>query len=747
MRLRHLTIGKKLTVIMMVTSTTALLLVGTSFMGFSFYGHRSESVRDLKSLADGIGRTCQVALQFDVPEDVEDMLSAFAARPSVVKACIYDREDQRIAVYPADGSAIRVYPLQPRGNSHAFRAGSAHIFQEIKLNNEVIGTLYLQDDLRDVQTALRQDSVVLAAVISLALVIAYVMSSQLQKLVSGPILSLARTAATVTEQNDYSIRAEKRNEDEVGHLIDSFNRMLSEIQRRDSILREKEYIIDSASSAIGTADLAGNMTYVNPSFCEMWGFNAKEVLGRPFKEYWLVGDSFGEVVQTTQGKSTFSGEIQARRKDGTLFDVQISAATVYDNQGRPVSFMASSIDITERMQAEEETSRLRNYLKNIIDSMPSVLIGLDAEGRVTQWNRQAEEITGISVAEAQHCLLAQVFPRLNVEMARIQRAIRERQMQKYTKVAHESAGTAEYWDVTVYPLVTDGVEGAVVRVDDVTKQVRLEEMMIQSEKMLSVGGLAAGMAHEINNPLAGIIQNTQLMRNRLSADLEKNREAAQACGVTLDAIKSYMTQRGVFDSLATIQDAGQRAAKIVDNMLSFSRKSESRFEPHDLAELLDKTVELASSEYDLEKKYDFRQIEIVREYDPSVPQISCEYSKIQQVFLNILKNGTQAMADMREEGRSPCFVLRVLREGNGVRIEIEDNGPGMDDNTRKRVFEPFFTTKTVSGGTGLGLSVSYFIVTEDHQGSMAVESRLGAGSKFIIGLPLSRHPNQIPNHT
>jgi polar amino acid transport system substrate-binding protein len=171
-------------------------------------------------------------------------------------------------------------------------------------------------------------------------------------------------------------------------------------------------------------------------------------------------------------------------------------------------------------------------------------------------------------------------------------------------------------------------------------------------------------------------------------------------------------------------------------MLSFSRKSETAFEPADIGKLLDKTVALAESEYDLGKKFDFRQIRIVREYTPGLPEVPCEATKIQQVVLNLLKNAAQAMRNFEAEPKEPCITLRTMREDDMVRIEVEDNGAGMPDEVRRRIFEPFFTTKGVGIGTGLGLSVSYFIITENHGGSMEVRSKPGRGTTFIIRLPL-----------
>jgi signal transduction histidine kinase len=180
-------------------------------------------------------------------------------------------------------------------------------------------------------------------------------------------------------------------------------------------------------------------------------------------------------------------------------------------------------------------------------------------------------------------------------------------------------------------------------------------------------------------------------------------------------------------------DSGMRAARIVENMLSFSRKNSLSVAEVDIPALLERTLELAANDYDLKKKYDFRKIRIEREYAPDLPLVLCEESKIQQVFFNLIRNGAQAMASL---DRPPCFTLRVMGGNGEVRIEIEDNGPGMSEDLRKRIFEPFFTTKRVGEGTGLGLSVSYFLIVENHGGRIEVESTPGKGSVFIIHLPL-----------
>ncbi|WDP83985.1 MAG: PAS domain S-box protein [Desulfobacter sp.] len=284
-------------------------------------------------------------------------------------------------------------------------------------------------------------------------------------------------------------------------------------------------------------------------------------------------------------------------------------------------------------------------------------------------------------------------------------------------------------------LYTNGeLKGARVVVHDLTRRKKIEEMMVQSEKMMSVGGLAAGMAHEINNPLAGILQNAQVIENRLIRDLPANHSAASALGTSMDVIKEFMEERGILDQLSRIREAGNRAARVVDNMLSFARKENASKNGHSLGALIDSTIHLAENDYTQASNYDFRQIDLVKEYAPDIPDVWCERSKIQQVLLNIIKNGYDAMSSAGTEHPQLIFRLKA-RTGMAV-LEIVDNGPGMSPGVQKRIFEPFFTTKKVGVGTGLGLSVSYFIVVEDHEGELFVDSAPGKGSCFVVKLPL-----------
>ncbi|MEJ2639377.1 MAG: cache domain-containing protein [Desulfosarcinaceae bacterium] len=408
-------------------------------------------------------------------------------------------------------------------------------------------------------------------------------------------------------------------------------------------------------------------------------------------------------------------------------------------------------DISVRMQrrSNDEIGHLARYfnifmerleaysirLQNIIDSMPSILVGVDRDGRVTLWNREAERITRLTSQAALGRPVAEVLPHLQENSEQVRLALDKQQATTLEKVAFRDAGRLTYLNIMIYPLTVDQAAGAVIRVDDVTDRVRLENTMVQTEKMMSVGGLAAGMAHEINNPLGGILQSLQNIQRRLSNDLPQNHDTAEACGTHLAAIRGYLERRRVLRFLDSIRVSGERASHIVQNMLSFSRRSEARKRPVSLERLLDKSIELAAHDYDLRKKFDFRDIRIVRVYDADLPEVPCVATEIEQVVLNLLRNAAQAMT-ATVQARPPEIVLTTRRHRDQAVVSIADNGPGIPADLRSRVFEPFFTTKDVGIGTGLGLSVSYFIVTSHHGGRLSVESESGKGSCFTISLPL-----------
>ncbi|MES9887624.1 MAG: ATP-binding protein, partial [Candidatus Sedimenticola sp. 6PFRAG1] len=380
----------------------------------------------------------------------------------------------------------------------------------------------------------------------------------------------------------------------------------------------------------------------------------------------------------------------------------------YDEQDAQLLslYMNSMWRMIKGKRIQSELDEVRHYLQNVIDSMPSALVAVDTDGKIIHLNTEAARLSGLSMKEASGRMVDHVLPQLSLQMEHIREALQNREPRRLMRQPQQVESETRFADVMVYPLIANNVTGAVIRLDDVTERVRMEEMMVQTEKMMSVGGLAAGMAHEINNPLGGILQGLQNIRRRLSPALEKNKESAKRLGVDLEKVQDYLAEREILHFIEGMSEAGQRASEIVSNMLQFSRRADTKREAEDIKALIERTLELATVDYDLKKKYDFRNIEILRDYGDDLPLVPCIPSEIQQVLLNLLRNAAQALYEQEDRAEPARITIRTRRENGMAIIDVMDNGPGMEQITSKRIFEPFFTTRPPGTGTGLGLSVS-----------------------------------------
>ena len=409
----------------------------------------------------------------------------------------------------------------------------------------------------------------------------------------------------------------------------------------------------------------------------------------------------------------------------------------------------------QRYQAEAARIHSERRLSDIISFLPDATFVLNRERKIIAWNRAMEQMTGLKEAEMmgkdtttytrvffphrRKLLIDLIFSPENItDYARTYiRFQQDGETFAGEIYAPQLGREGKYLYSVACPLYDENnaIVGAIESIRDITDRIKIQERLIHSEKMLSIGGLAAGMAHEINNPLAGVIQNAELVQLRVAKSSMKNRKVADETGTSFDKVLAYVEQRGIPGLLRNVMSSARRAAQIVDNMLGFARKSQAVKQPVEISTLLDDTLELAKTNFNIKKRFDFRKISISKEYESNLPHIPCESAKIQQVFLNILQNAAYAMT--RHNSSTQQLILRVKRESDEfIRVEIEDTGPGIPEELQQRVFEPFFTTKDVGEGTGLGLSISYFIITENHGGTLDIQSGKNGGSNFIVRLPL-----------
>ena len=361
----------------------------------------------------------------------------------------------------------------------------------------------------------------------------------------------------------------------------------------------------------------------------------------------------------------------------------------------------------------EEYERLKEFSENIVESINVGILAADLDDRVESWNSQIEQLTGISRAEAVGMKLAELFPSDLVEQ--FDRVRGETGIHNVYKFLLKSQGVngnghssavkrrETILNLAIAPLVSKDQQqiGRLVIFDDVTDRAELEQRLVQADKLSSIGLLAAGVAHEVNTPLAVISTYAQMLAKQVGDDSQKS--------LILDKIAKQTF----------------RASEIVNSLLNFSRTSTTSFGDVNLNRVIQETLSLL--EHQLQKS----GIQVKVDFEAELAPIHANAGKLQQVFLNLFLNARDAMA------KGGTLEVRTWTDESSAKIEVADTGPGISPEHLHRIYDPFFTTKAARKGTGLGLSVTYGIIQE-HGGSIEVSNRRSGGARFRLDLPLAR---------
>lgn len=394
-------------------------------------------------------------------------------------------------------------------------------------------------------------------------------------------------------------------------------------------------------------------------------------------------------------------------------------------------------DITARKVVHRELENSRKNIEGVVNSIPNAIIAIDSQNCFRMMNKSAQDFKTFH-GDGVGLPLFEVFGELAFLRNLIEESPLDTLTQRKSIMTSLKNGEVGFYDVSMIPSSVYGKGSRIIIIEDVSDKRKMEQLMIDSEKMMTIAGLAAGMAHEINNPLGTISQGCQNVIRRTTLNIRKNLEAADSVGVDFALIKSYLEKREIYSILDSVVNAVGKASEIIKGMLHFSRRGESQKVKYSIEKVIDESIELTYSDYHLKKKIDLKSVRFIKDIDPDLPDIPVIVTELQQVFFNLFQNAAHAMlSDEHRGSKIPQVTIRARREDDLIRIDIIDNGPGIDEKTRSRIFEPFFTTKKFGEGTGLGLSVSYMIITNKHQGEMAVESIPGEGAAFQIKLPVS----------
>jgi PAS domain S-box-containing protein len=528
------------------------------------------------------------------------------------------------------------------------------------------------------------------------------------------------------------------------------NSVIEDVSQRTQALlalRESEArfrtLFDAMPNGFYRSTPEGYFVDANPAFVDMLGYDSLEELKSvyiPTTIYVRESERVGILGHNAEFIDSFE-HYRLRRKDGRIIWIEDNARYIKDAQNKVLFHEGICQDVTDRRTAEERLRQSEEKFAQLFRLSPDVVMLMRLEdGRILDVNEAFSRVTGHALADAVGKTAQELGLYDSISARETVRHLVELsgRIENHEFILRRRDGSFIDCMLSCQFINIEGERCVIAVLRDVTELKHMQEMMIQTEKMISVGGIAAGVAHEINNPLGIIMANSQNLVQRTRPDFPKNIEVAEAIGLDMALLDSYMGVRGIYGFVETIQTAALRAADIIRHMLDFSRRSESKRKVCELRAIVEKALALAENDYDLKKNYDFKKIRVTWECDATLSAIDCTETELEQVFLNLLRNSSQAMASARPEIPDPAIVVRLMNAGDHVVVELEDNGPGMTAEVQRRAFEPFFTTKPPGVGTGLGLSVSYFIVTRSHGGRMRLESSPGRGAKFIIELPVRK---------
>ena len=415
-------------------------------------------------------------------------------------------------------------------------------------------------------------------------------------------------------------------------------------------------------------------------------------------------------------------EVEFRRKDGGIVLVLHTSQARYDEQGDVLGYEGLNVDQTNRKQMEKDLQEANDFLNNVIRSSPNAILGADMKGNIFMWNKSAEEILGYSADEVIGKMnVRKIYPKgMAKEVMKMMRgseyggvgrlrAYPMIHMRKDGEIIEGSLSAAIIYDARGRVVASVGIFVDLRETLEMERRLReTQEQLLQSEKLAAMGRLISEIAHELNNPLYGIMNTLELLKTEVSPENKRRRVLEMALSETV------------------------RLSKLLRKMLSFSKADEEEKQSVDVNSVLDEILILMA------KQLRENSIRIQRSFEDHLGKVYASKNQLRQIFLNMITNAREAMP----EGGN--LTVKTISKGERIHIELSDTGLGIREEHLDKIFDAFFTTKDSVKGVGLGLSVCYGFV-KDHGGDLKVVSRVGEGTTFTIVLPIYKEGQSSGN--
>jgi PAS domain S-box-containing protein len=552
-----------------------------------------------------------------------------------------------------------------------------------------------------------------------------------------------------------------RPDGSVGGVVGTFVD-ITEQRLMDEQIQKMSHALEQSPVTIVITDTLGRIEYVNPKFCQVTGYTPEEAIGqnpRILSSGESTPEEYAGMWHTIVSGHEWRGEFHNRRKNGELYWEFASITPLADKNDKITGYLAVKEDITARKEAEEALALSRQELmvkhqeledvfgqvdlakkewEDTLDCLKDFVILTDAEHHVRRCNRLLCDMTGKNFNEVIDRDWRDLLSEADFTFTTFDG--------KHGELIHN--GSHRLYDLNIYTIedsLSERTGGLVVSLNDTTEIRSVTEELqrtskelnetqnraFQQEKMASIGQLAAGVAHEINNPMGFISSNLSTLNKYLErlkefiAAQDQVVSAVNDNNVDICELRRKLKINHILDDTKNLigesQDGVNRVRRIVQDLKSFSRVDQAECSFVDINECLESTINVAWNE--------IKYIAVLKRDFGTIPQIKCFPQQLNQVFLNLLVNAGQAMQEQGE------ITVRTWAEQDSMFVSVKDTGTGMPPEVAKRIFEPFFTTKDVGEGTGLGLSISYDIIRK-HNGEISVESEPGVGTTFTVRLPI-----------
>jgi histidine kinase len=620
----------------------------------------------------------------------------------------------RTRIFHAPGGYRLLGIISPIYNEPGCSTGACHVHPKDK---KVLGALDVVFSLAHMDKEIASYT---RSIIGLAITVflgaSLIIGIFLLRFVNRPIKELI-TGAHHIGNGDYNYKVNVVDrEDEMGQLATAINEMRREIREKQEELgkQREEYqnIFELAPCYITVQGRDLRLIRYNREFAEQFDPKPGEHCYKAYKgrsEPCVVCP----VMKTFEDGQSHHSEESGVNKDGTQSFWVVRTSPIRNSQGEVTAAMELCLDITQMKHLEKEVQKSEEKYRSIFESIPNPVFVLDTGSlEILDCNDSVTPVYGFRKDE----LLMTSFLNLFEEDSRERYASGLKGTSVLNQVRQTNkTGQTIFVNIRISPSEYQGRDVLLVTTSDITKRLMTEQQLIQASKMTTLGEMATGVAHELNQPLSVI----KTASSFLSKKVKKNE-------VIKDEILRTLTEE--------IESHVDRASKIINHMREFGRKSEVSKERVQVNETLDRAHEIFSQQLKL------REIEVIRDYEENLPHIMADFNRLEQVFINLLINARDAIEEKLNAADHPKgekkIFLKTSRQGRMIKVEVRDTGKGIPKPLLDKIFEPFFTTKKVGKGTGLGLSISYGIV-QDYDGTIKVETEEGKGSNFVIMFPIS----------